>query len=106
MVDENGEYVCKLYDLKLILPTVYIPPPYNVEVFHQLIPFAEVSHLSSILVIGDFNSALDLGIDRCPAPRYLSAESLSLLSGFCRELGLQDVWRRLHPDESAYTCFS
>lgn len=36
----------------------------------------------------------------------MASESLSPFGKLCKELGLFDMWRRLHSDECAYTCYS
>lgn len=59
-----------------------------------------------ILIGGDFNCVLRPSVDRLPADFGPKSRKSFTLCALMDELGMVDVWRRLHPKEKDFTFFS
>lgn len=52
---------------------------------------------------GDFNCVLDGNLDKSPPRVSIGCKSSHILHNTCKNLGLVDIWRKLHPKDRDYT---
>lgn len=93
---------CRLFARHFGFANVYTLPPFSDEVNQLFMKFlADILPLP-VLLVGDFNNVFNIKRDRFPPPKQVDAELLTPLG----ELRMHDLWCRLHPLESQYTCYS
>lgn len=111
--DSNGHWVAIVMDIEsvfFILINIY--GYNNVKQNQQL--FADVSCLvcdfkklfptDNIVIGGDFNVTPDETLDRHP-PKSSTPQLNSLITNFCNNLKLLDVWRHLNPNTKQFSWF-
>lgn len=111
--DSNGHWVAIVLDIEsifFILVNVY--SHHNAKQNQQL--FAEVSSLicnfkrlfptDNIVIGGDFNVTPDESLDRHP-PKSSSPQPNSMITHFCNNLKVLDVWRHLNPNIKQFPWF-
>lgn len=107
--DKEGRYLMVIGcvgGIKITLLNLYAPNEDCPNFFKNIASLLADKAEGIILIGGDFNCVLRASVDRLPpdfGPR--SRKSLSLCA-LMEELGLVDVWRRLHPKEKDFTFFS
>ncbi|KAM9294560.1 NACHT, LRR and PYD domains-containing protein 3-like [Gastrophryne carolinensis] len=103
--DREGCFVvlhAKLMDTVMTIVGVYVPPPFSTGVLDRIMEKVLACPPAPILLLGDFNMVLDTALDRMgknPGPK-------TQLANWAEALGLQELWRRKHPADRAYSCHS
>lgn len=108
-LDKKGRYVflfCNIEGRDCILASVYIPPPFSTEILSELLSFIADKPGVPVIVMGDFNMAMDNCLDRLPTRVVSGGVSRGPLLQFCNEVGWVDIWRKWHPDVKQYSCHS
>ena len=105
--DKEGRYVIEKGDIsgtRVTLLNLYAPNEDCSVFFKDIAILLAVEGV--VLIGGDFNCVLRQNMDRLPAEVGSVSRKSSTLQAMMRELGLVDVWRRLHPKEKEFTFMS
>lgn len=92
--------------IKMTFVNVYAPNEDCPIFFKNIASLIADKAKGIILIGGDFNCVLRASIDRLPADFGPRTRKSLILRALMDELGLIDVWRRLHPKEKDFTFFS
>lgn len=104
-LDPGGRYIlihAIIDTVEMVLVGIYLPPPADISLIHNLIPMLAQYPTDNVLLAGDFNIAPDPSRDRL-TPDPATNSSLSRWAGV---FGFKDVWRWKYPNERSYTCCS
>uniref|UniRef100_A0A8C7RTP2 exodeoxyribonuclease III n=1 Tax=Oncorhynchus mykiss TaxID=8022 RepID=A0A8C7RTP2_ONCMY len=104
--DYAGGYIvlfCQMYGQLFTLVNVYNHKE-DKKVLGRLSQYLQEMKIGTLVIGGDFNTVLDLDIDKRTASEHRRHTSLQpLLQSFISSLNLQDTWARLQPTEKAFT---
>lgn len=106
---KNGRYVVitgRLQGQDMVIMNVYYPPAHAsdfiTKVFLDLVGLAA----NTVIVGGDFNCMFNLLVDRFPHSTLAPSTQAKALHAICKDFGLDDIWRSLHPFNKEFTFFS
>uniref|UniRef100_A0A3P8RWJ4 Reverse transcriptase domain-containing protein n=1 Tax=Amphiprion percula TaxID=161767 RepID=A0A3P8RWJ4_AMPPE len=106
--DEDGRLLCLqalINGVKVVLCNVYAPnrdEPKFIYKINEMLGNIE----GHILLGGDFNNVLDEYIDRSTINTTLTTKTGLALKSLREDIGLEDIWRLVHPLEKEYTFYS
>ncbi|XP_024241214.1 uncharacterized protein LOC112222722 [Oncorhynchus tshawytscha] len=104
--DYAGGYIvlfCQMYGQLFTLVNVYNHKT-DKKVLGRLSQYLQEMKIGTLVIGGDFNTVLDLDIDKRTASEHRRHTFLRpLLQSFISSLNLQDTWARLQPTEEAFT---
>lgn len=107
-IDKEGRYVIVKGNIEnnlMTLANIYIPPESEVSTYKTIFDTISKEAEGICVCAGDFNAVLDLKNDTTSSNR--SKKHLTRTFGTTlREMGMVDIWRKLHPTEKDYTFFS
>lgn len=109
LTDPEGRYIFlkgKVGDRVFTFANIYAPNDKHIAffrfVFKRLEPFME----GTLILGGDFNIALEPGIDTSRGRSKASYKKLKYIRNLFHEFQLIDIWRASHPTEREFSCFS
>lgn len=108
-IDSEGRFVflhCRIGILHCVLACVYVPPPFDARVLRPLLEFLTDKPNLPMLIVGDFNTWLDPGLDKHPPPGIQAPHRVTPLARLLQELGWLDLWRHRNPAIKQFSCFS
>lgn len=103
--DKEGRYVilyANIYDKNVVLVGLYIPPPANGNVLHEIMQTVVQYDTTFVYLLGDFNMAPSVEQDRL----HRSARDTPDLRQWADLYALTDVWRHIYPTSKVFTCHS
>lgn len=105
ITDPGGRYAIVVADIcmhKMVLVNVYVPPPFQIQVLHDLLGrLAPFMHLP-LIVAGDFNAILNATLDSSNSRRVASVE----LSAWAETAALTKLWRWKNPNTRSFSHLS
>lgn len=105
--DENGRYLCLqalINGVQVVLCNIYAPNRDEPNFIHKVNKMLG-SMQGHVLLGGDFN-VLDEYIDRSANNVTSITKTGLVLSSLKEDVGLVNIWRRVHPLEREYTFYS
>ena len=78
----------------------------NTYIFEQLIKYLSNNADKYIIIAGDFNTILDIDLDKNGGIKDTHPKCRNLLLEIINEYNLINVWRLQHPDKKQYTWHS
>lgn len=107
--DKEGRYIIvkgAINGIKLTLLNLYAPNEDSPDFFKDIAGLLADVMEGLVLIGGDFNCIWNQYMDKLPAGGSTISRKSSTLHAMASELGLVDVWRRLHPREKDFTFMS
>ena len=98
---------CKIESQCFIIVNVYAPTKDKAQ--EQLLFLKNLQNLldtysgNAIIIGGDFNTYLNVSIDKKGGTSERQSEYSQLLQGFCQEMSLTDIWRIRHENIPGFT---
>ena len=98
---------CKIESQCFIIVNVYAPT--KDKPLEQLLFLKNLQNLldtysgNAIIIGGDFNTYLNVSIDKKGGTSERQSEYSQLLQGFCQEMSLTDIWRIRHENIPGFT---
>lgn len=108
-IDDDGRFICIdccIFQFRIILVAVYVPPPYSAEIMKMIITFTSKFPVVPILIIGDFNTYLNGLLDKFHNGSGTYTAAPTSLARLIGEIDLCDIWRTKYPDRCQYSCYS
>uniref|UniRef100_A0A668SST9 exodeoxyribonuclease III n=1 Tax=Oreochromis aureus TaxID=47969 RepID=A0A668SST9_OREAU len=109
ITDKEGRFVLvygQLLDTPIILCNIYAPNADIPAFFHNLSQHLLELEGAQIVVGGDFNQILDQDLDRSLPRRGTESKSVVAIRQMTSDLGLNDIWRTMHPEGREYSFYS
>ena len=106
--DENGRMVTLSIEYEnesFTLINVYAPNGDDVAFFTNMTKFAERYENTHMVIAGDFNTVLDLDLDKKGSNINVKPKSTAFLLDYMEENNLCDVWRMRNEQARRYTWF-
>lgn len=107
--DSEGRFVLVsgyIFGVHLTIGNVYAPnidcPSFTSQIVMQFNRFCR----NLGFLGGDFNCIMDNNLDKSPPQTLTGNKSSHSLRNVCKDLGLVDIWRELHPKDRNYTFYS
>lgn len=106
--DDDGRLLCLqalINGVKVVLCNVYAPnkdEPKFIYKINEMLGNIE----GHVLLGGDFNNVLDEYIDRSTINTALVTKTGLALKSLREDIGLEDIWRLVHPLEKEYTFYT
>ena len=90
-------------DIEVELMNIYAPNDDDVNFITQIFNVYSNSDPKNIVAGGDFNLVLDIKLDKIGGIPKTHEKSKNKLLQYMEQLGLVDIWRIQHPNESQFT---
>ena len=90
----------------LVLINIYGPNTDNTYILEKLIKYLSNNADKYIIIAGDFNTILDIDLDKNGGIKNTHPKCRNLLLEIINEYNLTDIWRLQHPDKKQYTWHS
>uniref|UniRef100_A0A3P8NC16 exodeoxyribonuclease III n=1 Tax=Astatotilapia calliptera TaxID=8154 RepID=A0A3P8NC16_ASTCA len=109
ITDKESRFILvygQLLDTPIILCNIYAPNADILAFFHNLSQYLLELEGAQIVVGGDFNQILDQDLDRSLPRRGTESKSVVAIRQMTSDLGLNDIWRTMHPEGREYSFYS
>lgn len=109
ITDKEGRFILvygQLLDTPIILCNIYAPNADTPAFFHNLSQYLLELEGAQMVVGGDFNQILDQDLDRSLPRRGTESKSVVAIRQMTSDLGLNDIWRTMHPEGREYSFYS
>lgn len=100
-IDPMGCYIflyCFIEGYPYVIANLYIPPPFKLEILYCLLEYVEDKGDVPIIIMGDFNMALDSSLDRFQPGSRQTGVSGGRLAQFLEEVGWCNLWKARNPE--------
>ena len=109
IVDKEGRFVLvlgKIENVEITLINIYYPPDEKAQFMNEMIDLIVTQGKGMVIIGGDLNLVLNPNVDSTAGIKHKSEKNANILRRACKELGMIDVWRTLHPRTKDYTYYS